>query len=701
MRTPPREAEDEDEDDREYVDGNLMRSVGQAPDDGVQPGAALSLEDGDFVVLRPLVQGENGVWETDVEKPFEIATGVLGRLADVDTQTGRIRVTFNKKINQSRGKFKPNHVGWTSDEDDEHNRQYFEAGMHFVIDEALDNFVAHHAFNALQHADQNHVHNRLVEIYEHGNPDGVTVECPLFDEAQIDEFLTRFDAAMPESTNAKQRDFIRQVDHTVAALQGPPGTGKTNYASAPALLARLYASDGQFCAVGSAHSNTAVDEIATAVGEAQQALEDEGDAIDIELVRVRSGDRGDTPTNIRELQYFDDRELLGDLLDEYVFTEDPTKKIIIFAAPTTLRNLVDYAESDNLAASAEELMASGDAPIIDAMLIDEASMMDLPLLFLAGAFLREAGQLLLVGDHRQMQPIQQHDWESEDRQTIEENTPNVSVLDLIRFLRGDAKTEFEELERNVPEWPNADIVIPMDRLRLTYRLPPAMADLTTELFYAEDGIDLESRSPADLMPDARTSGQPDWLTAALDPEPRVTLLLHDDQTATKDSPLEAHLASQIETALPVVDTDPDPDEVTGGLVVPYRLMRRRLRNQSNLTVDTVERFQGDERDVMVLAMTAGNQGYVNQQNEFLLDATRFNVGASRMKRKLFIIASKSLFQAVSDDPKKYDQQKAWKQLYQLLVTDNTPAASTTVNAASVDGLDQDVNVDVYIGFADD
>jgi len=513
--------------------------------------------------------------------------------------------------------------------------------------------------------------------------------------------LDDFDAAMPESTNGRQRDFIRQVSHTVAALQGPPGTGKTDYASAPALLARLYASDGQFCAVGSAHSNTAVDEIATAVGEAQQALADQGDAIDIELVRVRSGGNGDTPENVRELQYYDDRELLGDLLDEYVFTDDPTKKLIIFAAPTSLRNLVDYAESDNIEASAEELMASGDAPIIDAMLIDEASMMDLPLLFLAGAFLREAGQLLLVGDHRQMQPIQQHDWESEDRQTIEENTPNVSVLDLIRFLRGDAKTEFEELERDVPEWPDADSVIPMDRLRLTYRLPPAMADLTTELFYAEDGIDLESGSPADLMPDARTPGQPDWLTAALDPEPRVTVLLHDDQSATKDSPLEAHLASQIETALPVVDTDAGSDEVTGGIVVPYRLMRRRLRNQSDLTVDTVERFQGDDRDVMVLAMTAGNQGYVNQQNEFLLDATRFNVGASRMKRKLFIIASKSLFRAVSDDPKKYDQQKAWKQLYQLLVADTTPAASTTVNATSLDELDQDVNVEVYTGFADD
>ncbi|SEP14147.1 AAA domain-containing protein [Halogranum amylolyticum] len=129
-------------------------------------------------------------------------------------------------------------------------------------------------------------------------------------------------------------------------------------------------------------------------------------------------------------------------------------------------------------------------------------------------------------------------------------------------------------------------------------------------------------------------------------------------------------------------------------------MRRRLQNQSDLTVDTVERFQGGERDVMVLAMTAANQGYVNQQNEFLLDATRFNVGASRMKQKLFIIVSKSVFRAASDDPKKYEQQKAWKKLYQAMVANQEPAATTTVSPMMVTELEQDVSVKVYTGFED-
>jgi uncharacterized protein len=104
---------------------------------------------------------------------------------------------------------------------------------------------------------------------------------------------------------------------------------------------------------------------------------------------------------------------------------------------------------------------------------------------------------------------------------------------------------------------------------------------------------------------------------------------------------------------------------------------------------------------MALAMTAGNQGYVNQISEFLLDANRFNVGASRMKRKLFIVVSKSLFRAVSSDPEKYEQQKAWKQLYQALIADRDPVETIHLSSAEVPELDgRTVSVQVYTGFRD-
>lgn len=39
--------------------------------------------------------------------------------------------------------------------------------------------------------------------------------------------------------------------------------------------------------------------------------------------------------------------------------------------------------------------------------------------------------------------------------------------------------------------------------------------------------------------------------------------------------------------------------------------------------------------------STGITDYVNQLSEFLLDANGFSIGASQMKRKLFIIVSKS------------------------------------------------------------
>jgi uncharacterized protein len=104
---------------------------------------------------------------------------------------------------------------------------------------------------------------------------------------------------------------------------------------------------------------------------------------------------------------------------------------------------------------------------------------------------------------------------------------------------------------------------------------------------------------------------------------------------------------------------------------------------------------------MALAMTAGNQGYVNQLTEFLLDANRFNVGASRMKRKLFLIASKSIFQAIGSNPQKYEDQKAWKQLYQQLVAGVNPDSSTVVTHTEVPELSNgSVTVEVYTGYKD-
>ncbi len=704
VATPPIESDDEDE-ERTWLEGSLLRSLGGGTDDGTQADTPLALEAGSFVVMTPLTRDDDGTLREDVNTPREITNQVLGLLTDVDTESGTLHVSLNWQVNQAQQPFRPNHVGWTTMEDDAYNRQYIEEGQKYVLDTALDDFVAHRANHALQNATENDVHNRLVNVYEDEIEDALVRDTPQFDPEDTRSLVDQFDRVMPESTNRDQRSFATQIDHTVAALQGPPGTGKTAYASTPAILSRAYADESNaFAGVATAHSNTAVDEIAGAVADGQERLAKGGTLEDAVLVRIRSDEpTGDLPDNVREYHYYDDQEELEALFEQYVLASTSPGPLIVFTTPVTLRNFVNSVRwsIDEDADSAEEFMADGRSRLFDFLLIDEASMMDLPLLFLAGAFLKQDKQLLLVGDHRQMQPIQAHDWEAEDRQTIEENTPAVSALDFVRFLRGDDDSNFERFDREPPTWHDKDSVLPMDRLKTTYRLPPAMARFETELFYHQDNIQLESGAPGHQIPDVRGDDLPAWLNAALEPESRVTVLLHDDSVYTKDSPVEAHLTERVLEPLSLVREEPADDELTGGVVVPFRLMRRRLRDQIDLGVDTVERFQGGERDVMALAMTASNQGYVNQLSEFLLDANRFNVGASRMKRKLFIVVSKSLFRAVSNDPQKYEQQKAWKQLYQTLIAGEQPAATTELTADEVPELnDRTVDVQVYTGYFD-
>jgi uncharacterized protein len=139
------------------------------------------------------------------------------------------------------------------------------------------------------------------------------------------------------------------------------------------------------------------------------------------------------------------------------------------------------------------------------------------------------------------------------------------------------------------------------------------------------------------------------------------------------------------------------------VVVPFRLQRRRLRRElaRHVQVDTVEKFQGGERDVIVLSMTAGNQGYVNTLADFLLDPNRFNVGASRMRQKLVVVASKALFRAGATDAGDYADQKSWKLLYNALARDSTPDATATLDGSDVPALEgRSVDLWVYTGFRD-
>ena len=120
-------------------------------------------------------------------------------------------------------------------------------------------------------------------------------------------------------------------------------------------------------------------------------------------------------------------------------------------------------------------------------------------------------------------------------------------------------------------------------------------------------------------------------------------------TVSKSNPQEARLL--IHTLKDYVDTIGesriDDEQMDFGIITPYkaqaRLIRRMIkmnyflkRHRRQITVNTVDGFQGQERDVIVISMVRDNgDGTIG----FLRDLRRMNVAITRARMKLIIVGS--------------------------------------------------------------
>ena len=77
-----------------------------------------------------------------------------------------------------------------------------------------------------------------------------------------------------------------------------------------------------------------------------------------------------------------------------------------------------------------------------------------------------------------------------------------------------------------------------------------------------------------------------------------------------------------------------------GVVSPFRaqvVLLRQMLDGTGVTVDTVERFQGGERDIMILSFVR------SRATGFVFDDRRLNVAITRARRKLVLVAHPELF----------------------------------------------------------
>lgn len=132
-----------------------------------------------------------------------------------------------------------------------------------------------------------------------------------------------------------------------------------------------------------------------------------------------------------------------------------------------------------------------------------------------------------------------------------------------------------------------------------------------------------------------------------------------------------------------------------GVVAPYRAQGRLIRNllrkyvpetatstplsagvRQKLVVDTVERMQGQERDLIIISLTTSNPGFAARVAEFFFQPERLNVAITRPRSKLIIIGSRFVLNTETTDP---DLQETVSLLESLLESCTyIPAAQNTL-----------------------
>ena len=79
-------------------------------------------------------------------------------------------------------------------------------------------------------------------------------------------------------------------------------------------------------------------------------------------------------------------------------------------------------------------------------------------------------------------------------------------------------------------------------------------------------------------------------------------------------------------------------------------------------IDTVERFQGGERTVILVSATESDRAYLLASSEFLLDPRRLTVALSRAKRKMVLVAVRGIFSLFSPEEDVFTNSLLWRNL---------------------------------------
>jgi len=602
---------------------------------------------GDWMVVTELRRNEEGHFEeVQGRSPSEVERSARAIVDKVNSR--KLELTL-KVVNWPSGR-KRKYSAWhnlpTIDPEKAKSKymQLFEVGRWYILDELADDIISDRAAKCLDYASSNVLYC-LLETFLAGKSMASRVALP---QAAATSFLKWVEgSSLPP--NEEQKRFVDRVfgEEAIVMLQGPPGTGKTETLQL-AVLAHVAAHKaGSRCRVLMvAPTHKAIHEFVSKLAGCWRDYCGGGgkDLEDLRIYRVLSSDVSSVKPleGVKYVNYHEDLEAVGELSgclmgQSTLVSVGSGFPLVLCATPPGLYGLMKKI------GGSEPPWGEG---FFDLLVVDEASMMRLPELILSGSFLCKSSQILVAGDHRQLPPIQAHNWEKEDRRTLEELASFLSAMDFLRLLR----MEDLGIDR-IKRAQGADI--PTERLCESHRCHTVVAEFLKEWVYEKDKIDFRSERRETLdVSEPNTDG----LRVALEPGNVFVLIVHDEAESFQSNLVEASI---VEVLVRNVRSN------NVGVITPHNAQKGLLKNMlsegcENVRVDTVEKYQGGSADFVIISSTVSDPDYVRCESDFLLNLNRINVAISRMKKKLVVVASKSIFDFMPQDAKDYDKALLWR-----------------------------------------
>lgn len=242
----------------------------------------------------------------------------------------------------------------------------------------------------------------------------------------------------------------------------------------------------------------------------------------------------------------------------------------------------------------------------DTILFDEASQITVPLALMA---MRKGKRFIFIGDQRQLPPV----------------LLSRSVLDK------ESHSVFSHLTSREAEH--------LVMLEETYRMNRWLTDWPSRTFYGgalqAAGKNRERR--------LRLSGMPARFSAVLDADSPAVFIPTPDTSARTKNWKEAELVADLVEAIAAGGLP--MSEI--GIVSPYRAQGRTIRTllaerfgreaARQVVADTVERMQGQERELIILSLATGDEAFLSAIAEFFFQPERLNVSVTRAMTKLIVI----------------------------------------------------------------